>query len=209
MTPGAFERQILILFAHPALEKSRVNRVLIEGLADIEGVTFRDLYERYPDFDIDVPAEQARLLEHDLIIFHHPMFWYSTPAILKEWQDLVLEHGWAYGHEGKALRGKEFLSVITTGGRESAYRQGGHNRYTVAELLRPIEQTATLCGMDCLPPFVVHGTHGMTSEELRSHADDYRRTLIALRDGAVDLEAARAAGRLNADLFAVIKSRAR
>jgi glutathione-regulated potassium-efflux system ancillary protein KefG len=202
MTPGAFERQILILFAHPALEKSRVNRVLIEGLADIEGVTFRDLYERYPDFDIDVPAEQARLLEHDLIIFHHPMFWYSTPAILKEWQDLVLEHGWAYGEHAHVV-GPPSCE------RGSPDGQSGHNRYTVAELLRPIEQTATLCGMDCLPPFVVHGTHGMTSEELRSHADDYRRTLIALRDGAVDLEAARAAGRLNADLFAVIKSRAR
>lgn len=206
MTSDSFQRRILILFAHPALERSRVNRVLVDGLDEIEGVTFHDLYERYPDFDIDVGTEQALLVAHDLIVFHHPMFWYSTPALLKEWQDLVLQHGWAYGREGRALRGKELLSAVTTGGRETAYRHGGYNRYTIAELLRPIEQTATLCGMDYLPPFVVHGTNGMTSDEMRAHADDYRRTLVAMRDGVVDLEAARAAGRLNADLAAVIRS---
>ena len=91
---------ILILFAHPALEKSRVNRVLIRDIPGIEGVTFHDLYETYPDFDIDVAREQELLLAHDTIVLHHPFFWYSTPAMLKEWQDLVLEHGWAYGSGG-------------------------------------------------------------------------------------------------------------
>ncbi len=94
--------QILILFAHPALEKSRVNRQLIRSIHGLDGVTIHDLYETYPDFNIQVKAEQDLLLAHDIIVFHHPFYWYSSPALLKEWQDLVLEYGFAYG-EGERL----------------------------------------------------------------------------------------------------------
>lgn len=201
-----FANRIFILFAHPALEKSRVNEVLVRAVRDLDGVTFHDLYEVYPEFDIDAKREQGLLGAHDVLVLHHPFFWYSTPAILKEWQDLVLEHGWAYGHAGTALRGKKVLSVVTTGGREVAYKQDGYNRFTMRELLAPIEQTAYLCGMDYLPPFVVHGTHGMELPEIETHARDYRRALEALRDGALDLEAARAQARLNVDLDSIIKS---
>jgi glutathione-regulated potassium-efflux system ancillary protein KefG len=197
-------KPVLILFAHPALQKSRVNRVLIEGVRGLPGVTLHDLYEQYPDFDIDVPREQGLLLDHEVIVFQHPFFWYSTPAILKEWQDLVLEHGWAYGREGTALHGKTFLSAITTGGRDVAYQREGYNRFTIAELLAPIQQTARLCGMQVLPPFVAHGTHGMKEDEIARHARDWRRIVEALRDGRVDREAARSQNRLNADLDAVI-----
>ena len=195
---------VLILFAHPALEKSRVNRVLIQGLDHLEGVTVRDLYEVYPDFDIDVAEEQKLLLDHDVIVLHHPFFWYSAPALLKQWEDLVLEHGWAYGAGGTALVGKKMMTAITTGGHASAYCRDGHNRYTIEELLRPIQQTARLCGMDYLPPFVVHGTHGMTPAEMHDHARDYRRTLEALRDGRLDLRAAHRIGRLNEDLDTLV-----
>jgi glutathione-regulated potassium-efflux system ancillary protein KefG len=98
------------------------------------------------------------------------------------------------------------LSVITTGGREIAYQEDGYNRFTMRQLLAPIEQTARLCGMDYLPPFVVHGTHGMTAAEMDSHARDYRRTLEALRDGRLDLEAANKHARLNAALDSIITS---
>jgi len=84
---------VLILFAHPALEKSRVNRRLVAAVQGLEGVTFHDLYEAYPDFYIDVKHEQRLLEAHDIIAFQHPLYWYSTPSLLKEWQDLVLEHG--------------------------------------------------------------------------------------------------------------------
>ena len=200
-----FGCRVLVLFAHPALEKSRVNRVLIEGLRDLEGVTVHDLYEAYPDFGIDVAREQRLLLENDLIVLQHPLFWYSTPAILKEWQDLVLEHGWAYGSDGEALAGKLWLNAITTGGREVAYAADGHNRFTIRELLRPLEQTARLCGMEFLPPYGVHGTLGMRTDEIQAHADEYRRLLVAFRDGQVDLESARTAQRLNADLDSIIR----
>jgi glutathione-regulated potassium-efflux system ancillary protein KefG len=205
MSAQAKARRILILFAHPALQKSRVNRVMTEAVQALRGVTLHDLYQVYPDFYIDVKREQNLLETHEIIAFHHPFFWYSTPALLKEWQDLVLEHGWAYGRDGTALRGKMCLSVITTGAREASYRREGDQHFTMRDLLAPFEQTARLCGMDCLPPFVVYGTHEMTERVIREHAEDYRRTLEALRDGRVDLSRVRSLPRLNHDLAAVIK----
>jgi glutathione-regulated potassium-efflux system ancillary protein KefG len=183
--------RVLILFAHPALEKSRVHRRLLRELDDLPGVTLHDLYEEYPAFDIDVPREQALLLAHDLIVLQHPFFWYSAPPLVKQWEDLVLEHGWAYGSAGNALRGKRLLSVITSGGGASAYQHQGYNRFTIRELLAPIEQTAVLCKMEYLPPYVIHGTHRMAEPEIAREAARYRQLLAARRDDRIDLAAAR------------------
>jgi glutathione-regulated potassium-efflux system ancillary protein KefG len=190
--------RVLVLFAHPALEKSRVNRHLLAAARDLDGVHVHDLYEAYPDFHVDVGREQALLVDHDVIVLQHPFFWYSAPSLVKEWFDLVLEHGWAYGRNGTALHGKRLLSAVTTGGPERAYGQEGRNRFTVRQLLAPVEQTAVLCGMDYLPPFIVHGTHTITPDEITGHASDYRRILEGLRDGSLDLTRADA-HRLNHD----------
>jgi glutathione-regulated potassium-efflux system ancillary protein KefG len=184
-------RRILILFAHPVLERSRVNRRLLAAVREVSGVTVHDLYDAYPTLYIDAKREQRLLVEHDVIVFQHPFYWYSTPAILKEWQDLVLEHGWAYGHGGTQLRGKITFNAITTGGPEAAYRRGGYNRFTIRELLAPWDQTAHLCGMRFLAPFAVHAA-------LRIAADDdvaqpraaYRQLIEALRDDRLDLDRA-------------------
>lgn len=188
---------LLILFAHPALEKSRVNRRLIDEVRHLEGVTFHDLYETYPYFDIEVAREQELLLRHHTLVLQHPFFWYSTPALLKQWIDLVLEHGWAYGSKGTALVGKRVVSAISTGGGEAAYRHEGHNRHTIDEFLAPIAQTFALCGMEYLPPFLINGSHGMTVEQIEEYALDYRRTIEVLRDRKLDLAAARGRQRLN------------
>jgi glutathione-regulated potassium-efflux system ancillary protein KefG len=195
---------VLVVFAHPALERSRVHRRLLLAIDGCPGVTVHDLYEAYPDFDVDVRREQERLAAHEAIVLQHPLFWYSTPALVKQWLDLALEHGWAYGTGGTALAGKTLLAAVSAGGRESAYRPDGLNRREVREFLAPVEQTARLCGMDWLAPFVVHGTHAMEPREIERAAADYRRVVEALRDGRIDRAAARAAPFLNADLGAVL-----
>lgn len=200
-------KKVLILFAHPALHKSRVNRVLVQQVRGIDGVTFHDLYAAYPEFDFLVPAEQALLEAHDVIVFQFPFFWYSSPAIIKEWTDLVLTHGWAYGSQGNALQGKWVMHAITTGGRESAYRPEGLNRFTVREFLRPFEQTAVLCRMKLLPPFVVHGTHQIDPSEIASHAGTYGAFIRALRDDRIDCNAAEGFNRINEKPDKVILSK--
>jgi glutathione-regulated potassium-efflux system ancillary protein KefG len=178
-------RKTLLLFAHPALEKSRVNQRLLAAVSDIGNVTVHDLYEAYPDFFVDVAAEQRLLEEHAAVVCQHPFFWYSTPALLKQWLDLVLQHGWAYGNGGTALQGKLWLSVITTGGREDAYRRDGYNHFSVAELLAPLEQTVRLCGMQFLPPFMTYGSHQLSDDGLDEQASNYRRLIAGLADGTL------------------------
>ncbi len=186
---GQAANRILILFAHPALEKSRVNIALADAVRGVEGIELHDLYQVYPDFFIDVEREQALLREQDIIVFQLPFYWYSTPALLKEWQDLVLEHGFAYGAGATALRGKSAMSAISTGGSREAYRPEGINRHTIGELLAPIAQTANLCGMAYLPPFVVHGTHRLTEPgQIAPYATAYRKLLEALRDDRIEAE---------------------
>jgi glutathione-regulated potassium-efflux system ancillary protein KefG len=199
---------VLVLFAHPALEKSRVNVRLLHAARSTERITVHDLYEAYPEFDIDVREEQRRLVEHDVIVVQHPFYWYSTPALIKEWEDLVLEHGWAYGSGGTALHGKIWVSAITAGGSEASYCSEGTNCHAVRELLAPIEQTARLCGMDFLAPFVVHGTHALTRDDVDAHARDYGRLLVGLRDDTIDLELARRVGRINARMDEVVPTAA-
>jgi glutathione-regulated potassium-efflux system ancillary protein KefG len=184
-------RRVLVNFAHPALDRSRVNRRLFDAARRVEGVTTRDLYDLYPGFSIDVQAEQAVLAEHDVLVFQHPFYWYSMPSLLKEWQDLVLELGWAYGAGGTALRGKTVLHVITTGGTAEAYRAEGRNRFTIRHLVAPLDQTAHLCGMRFLAPMAIHGALGLSSDDaVAPHASRYVRALEGLRDGTLDLERA-------------------
>jgi glutathione-regulated potassium-efflux system ancillary protein KefG len=196
--------RILILFAHPAFERSRVHRRLAAAARAQQDVTFHDLYEAYPDFDIDVRREQELLLAHDLIVLQHPFHWYSAPPLVKQWIDLVLEYGWAYGERGTALRGKRMLSAISAGGHEASYDRSGSNHFTVRELLAPLTQTARLCGFEILPPFLLYGTHDFDAAAIARAADDYGRLLAALREGRVDLDTARALPRINADLGALL-----
>ena len=174
--------RILILFAHPAFERSRAHRSLIEAISPLDGITIHDLYETYPEFDIDIEKEKQLLLQHPVIVWQHPLFWYSGPALLKQWQDLVLEHGWAYGKQGHALDGKKIFNAITSGGETDAYRPEGLQRFTIKDFLLPFERTAQLCRMIYLPPFWVPGTHKLNIEQIRKFGDQYRNLLMMIRD---------------------------
>lgn len=176
-------QKILILLFHPVLHKSRVNRELFRSVGDLEGVTVRLMYDLYPDYHIEVPREHEQLLAHDVIIWQHPFYWYSSPSLLKEWIDIVLVHGFAYGREGKALSGKKVMTAITAGGRREVYREGGLRRFTIRQLLAPFEQTVHLCNMHYLPPFVIHGTHLLDEEAIRKEGKEFRKVVLSLRDG--------------------------
>lgn len=136
-------------------------------------VTVRDLYALYPDHVIDVPLEQQLAFEADLIIWQHPVHWYSMPPLMKQWLDDVLTVGWAYGPGGSALRGKDLWLVASTGGASEAYSPAGYNRYFFDAFLPPYEQTAALCGMRFLPPFVLHGAHRLSDADLDRHVQVY------------------------------------
>ncbi len=178
MTPT----DILVLVAHPAIEVSRVNRRLMTAAATAQRaqggrVVVRDLYALYPDYVIDVAAEQRALQQAALVVWQHPVHWYSMPPLMKLWQDEVLSFGWAYGPGGEAVQGKDLWLVASTGGPEESYRPEGYNRYFFDAFLPPYEQTAMLCGMRFLPPLILHGAHRMSDAELDEAATAYRAQL--------------------------------
>jgi len=183
--------KVLVLFAHPRTDRSEVNIVLAEAARELEGVTVVDLYAEYPTFEIDVDREQQRLLDHDVIVFQHPVYWYSCPALLKEWQDLVLEHGFAYGEGGTALEGKTLLNAVSAGARREVYSRDGGYANELKELFAPFEQTAKLCHMRYLPPFALYAAgHAADEDRLTNHVRAYRVLLDALINGRLDLDRA-------------------
>ena len=168
----------LVLVGHPSIQESRINKAWADRLEKEENVTVHYLYTEYPNMTIDVKREQSLLLEHDRIVFQFPFYWYSTPAILKEWQDKVLEYGWAYGSEGTKLHGKEFLVVTSTGGPGKAYRSGGFNHYSMSELLKPLQATANLTGMAFLPAYVEHGVRTLSNDEVAASAESVAEYVV-------------------------------
>ena len=173
---------ILILQAHPRADDSVVQKAMRQSLAGMEGIHRRDLYALYPNFDIDVQAEQRALQQAHILVIQCPMYWYSTPAIVKEWIDLVLEYGWAYGPGGHALAGKFFTFALSTAGSQEGYSPGGHHLAEVGEFLLPFRQTAVTCGMRWLEPFVIYQGRKLTPVQLDVAVKAYRQHLENLRD---------------------------
>jgi len=173
---------ILIIYAHPYPQHSHANKRMIEHAATLDDVEIRSLYERYPDFNIDIAAEQQALSRADLIIWQHPMQWYSVPPLFKLWLDKVLSHGWAYGHGGTALRNKSVLWAVTTGGDEHHFTIGSHPGFEV--LAQPLQATALYCGLNWLPPFAVHSTFICDDETLQAKARHYKQRLLEWQEAA-------------------------
>ncbi|HDY8064537.1 potassium transporter KefG [Vibrio vulnificus] len=200
------KNKVLVIYAHPSQHRSEVNAPLFATAQAVDGVTCVDLYAEYPQFDINIDKEQARLLEHDVIVFQFPLYWYSTPALLKEWQDLVLEYGFAYGTDGTALKDKLMLCVVSAGGKEEAYKAEGYNHFTIRQLLAPIEQMAALTSMHYLPPFAIFGARTALEENrIDQHVERYVTLLQALVEDRVNIHAANHLNKITHALPQIIK----
>ena len=198
---------VYLIAAHPDWNESRVNRRLLETAQAVAASTgagaprvdIQDLYASYPDYCIDVPAEQARVAAAQLVVLMHPIQWYAMPALQKLWLDEVLTYGWAYGAvssgtgdnsaapanaPGTALRGKDLWLVATTGGQEESYHPESYNRYYFDAFLPPYEQTASLCGMRFLPPLILHGAHSVGRDAVKAHTETFRQHLQTYPDWA-------------------------
>jgi glutathione-regulated potassium-efflux system ancillary protein KefF len=173
------KQHILVLYAHPAPQRSPLNRRLADAARATPGVLVQDLYDTYPDFDIDAERERALVQDASLLVFLHPIRWYGMPSLLKEWMDVVMVPGWAYGKPDSVLRGKGYWLVATTGSGEDAYQPGGLHGRPFADFLAPFEQTAALCGMDWIAPLVMHGAAQAAEPAVEAHIAEFTRRLHA------------------------------
>lgn len=179
--------RLLVYYAHPGHRHSRVNKEMAERARAYTQITFCDLYEQYPRYNIDIDDEQKKLLEHDVIMFQHPLFWYSVPSLIKEWIDLVLEHGFAFGQGGNQLTDKIMMNVTSAAGPEQAYTSDGYQHYPLRTFLTPIEQTARLCHMKYSAPYVLYSSLDMEDPaRITKHVDGYLNLLRAICEDRFD-----------------------
>lgn len=178
--------QTLILLFHPHFEGSRANRALIDAARAVPGLTVADVHALYPDGRIDADAEVARLTEADRIVLQFPVQWYSTPPLLKAWQDTVLTRMFylAYETEGARLAGRPLMVAATAGNVETAYAPTGANLFPLAELLRPLQATAHRCALAWADPFLVYDTRRADMEALAAAGRRYASRLRDFSAGA-------------------------
>ncbi len=170
-------KKIVMILAHTNLEMSIANKVIAEEVNKQDGVEVRDIAKLYPDFNINVEAEQKVLLNADRIIFQYPIYWYNMPPILKQWFDQVLTYGFAYGEGTYNLEDKEMMVSVTTGGSEEGYAGG----ILESKILFPLEATASFCKMKYLNHKVLHGMMampGVDTSPLVSSAQEHAKRVI-------------------------------
>lgn len=172
-------KTVYFVFVHPHRTRSRVNATVLETIRGLSGVTVCDLYETYPDFNIDVEREKNELLKHSVIFLQHPFYWYNMPPLLKLWFDEVFEIGFAYGPNGTALKGKTLQLSISAGGPDSAYDPKGYNRYKITDFLTPYDQTAHLCGMHWAEPLILYRSIRANTAEIEAHAEKVRDRVLS------------------------------
>ena len=178
--------KILVVVAHPNIDSSIANKTILEKFQKLHPDSEIDhLYKLYPDFKIDVKKEQEKLVKADYIILQFPMFWYNAPALMRQWFESVLEHGFAYGSKGKALEGKKLILSITTGSPTEDYKPGGKQSYTIEDLTKGFHQLANLCSMKW-DGFI---TTGNLVFFLRDKPDELKKMMERLEQHAIELSA--------------------
>ena len=180
--------KVALIHGHPYPNRSRAGRVLLDHVRELPGLEVRSLYDLYPDFNIDVAAEQESLLAAELIIWQAPFYWYGVPALMSLWFEKVLAHGWAYGEGGRALEGRSVFWVTTTGGPAETYRPGALHGHPFSAFIPAIAQTAAFCHMNWIdPPMILHGAHRLSPEQLHQEARRYRARVEELMNAREEL----------------------
>jgi len=159
-------KQVLVLLSHPYLETSNVHRNLSTRLANIVGVTVRHI-DQLPTKNghFDAKVEQSHWDKADTIVLEFPMYWYHSPASLKQYLDDVLTEDWAY-QNAYALEGKNLLVLTTTGGVESEYATTGEHGHELSAVLTPYKSTASFTKMKYTPELVIYAANFLSPAEL-------------------------------------------
>jgi len=172
-------KKIAIQLVHPNYGESRVNKALINAVENLENVTVYNLYEKYPNYKINVEEEQKILLENDVVLFQFPLYWLSSPSLLKEWLDSTLTYNFAFG-EQYLLEGKKFAIATTAGSGTKEYHHEGSNKLPVEEFLNPFIGTASYTKMDYQDPFVTYETFVLSDEQLETASANYVKYIQTL-----------------------------
>lgn len=139
----------------------------------------------------DIRGELEKLQWCDLLILNFPVFWFSTPAILKGWIDRVLVSGLCYGgmrfYDHGGMRSKKAMISITLGGKPHMFGPDAIHGELELMLRHLLRGTLAYTGFQVLPPFVGYHVPYITDEARRQILDDYQHHLSQL-DSLAPLE---------------------
>ena len=169
--------QALVIFADPALHRSRNSRRVADAVRSLPNVVVQDLYELYPDFYVDVRRERALLKDAALVIFAYQLSWYAMPALLKEWFDAVLKPEWSVDGGNPRLRGKSCWAAVGCNSLPGDYRPGARHGHPLGEYLASLEQTAHSLGMRWIEPEILYGAEHAEPRAVDAYAERLRGLL--------------------------------
>lgn len=159
----------LVIVAHPQLANSSTESFLKAAADDENNVMWHELKTPF-----DISQEQELLKSATRIIFQFPLYWYSAPAILKQWLDEVWNSQLTSSH---LLKGRELGIVTTVAHSASAFQPGASQGYTIAEILRPYQALAYAMGMKYLSPLPIYQFAHQSEEERQSLFIHYQQYL--------------------------------
>lgn len=150
----------LVVVAHPDIESSVINKAWLTELRKYpELYTVHELYNAYPDWKINVEKEQQLIEAHEKIVLQFPVYWFSSPPLLKKWLDDVLTYGWAYGSgSGYKMKDRKVALAVTAGIREQDYSTSGRYKYALDDVLRPFEITINYVSAKYSAYYAFYGT---------------------------------------------------
>jgi putative NADPH-quinone reductase len=170
-------KKTLVLFAHPYFEHSTTNVRLLECYEPMQNVTFRDLYEDYPDFHIQAFRERKRIVDYDRIIFHFPIIWFGLPPLLKLWIDEVFDMRWIAEGQHNILSGKDAVIVTSVGGSESNYTREGKYKTTAEELLTGLCVSLDINNIDLKNTHIIYNADNLEEEQLEDYCKELSQIL--------------------------------
>lgn len=132
-------------------------------------------------FSAAIEGEMQKLESADLVIWQFPLYWFSTPSILKGWAEKVFAYGRMYGsgmtYANGKFKGKKAMISITTGGPEKSYTPEGFNGNLLNALMPIHRGIFTFLGYDVLQPNVVYQPARISQEERREGLAKYDKRL--------------------------------
>lgn len=169
----------LVIVSHPDVEDSASQQYLLRAIEHEPTVTIHVLEQAYPNGEIDIQKEQELLQKHHRIVFQFPLYWYSTPPLLKKWQDEVLTDTFAFGGIASPpqLKGKEFLLVSVIGAKKEEYQTGGREGFSLDALMTPFQALAHKTQMQYKRPLYIHQFAYLSEKEKMCMLIAYQQVL--------------------------------
>lgn len=169
-------KKTLAIFAHPYFEYSTTNAELIKAYESSGRLTFKDLYEEYPDFHIATFKERKRIGEYERLVFHFPLIWFGLPPLLRLWIDEVFDMSWK-AESDHPLMNKDAVIIVTIGATEANYQPTGLYKTTIEELMKPLTLSLEVNGINVREIIAVYQADDLEAQELQKITAKIIKTL--------------------------------